>query len=306
MNNKLSKPYIAVPLACFCCILWGSAFPAIKTGYQLFGIESGDSASQILFAGIRFAIAGIITLILGSMIARKPLFLKRETVKYAVIVSFLQTSVHYLFFYLGLARSSGSKSSIINSLSVFIIIIISGIFFKDDKLNFQKAAGCIIGIAGIVLVNFDGMDFSVGSGEMQLIISGVVSSLSSIYIKKFSAFENPVTLSGWQFFIGGLTMAAAGICLGGKLGSGGIKGYGILIYLSFLSAVAYTIWGLLLKHNKVSSISVFSFVTPICGVALSALILKEKINVISGISAVVLVSLGIFLVNYKKSEKNAS
>ncbi len=46
-KSKLSKLYICIPLALFCCFLWGSAFPSIKVGYTLFNIGAEDSYSQL-------------------------------------------------------------------------------------------------------------------------------------------------------------------------------------------------------------------------------------------------------------------
>lgn len=51
-----------VLLATLCCFLWGSAYPAIKGGYELFNISGGDIPSKLIFAGYRFALAGIIVL----------------------------------------------------------------------------------------------------------------------------------------------------------------------------------------------------------------------------------------------------
>ena len=50
-------------IAFFCCFLWGSASPAIKIAYQLFRIDSADTASRILLAGSRFTLAGCMTII---------------------------------------------------------------------------------------------------------------------------------------------------------------------------------------------------------------------------------------------------
>ena len=51
-----------------CCFLWESAFPCIKIGYELFGIAGTDMATQILFAGIRFVLAGILAVGIGSIL----------------------------------------------------------------------------------------------------------------------------------------------------------------------------------------------------------------------------------------------
>ena len=105
MNKKLTKPSVYIPLAALCCILWSSAFPFIKLGYRYFAIAADDYASQILFAGCRFMLAGVITLILASLIAKKPLIPQhRDTVHRIMILSLAQTAVQYTLFYFALAK----------------------------------------------------------------------------------------------------------------------------------------------------------------------------------------------------------
>ena len=53
----MQKPVVVWLGAMLCCFLWGSAFPCIKIGYKLWEINSLDTASQILFAGMRFLLA---------------------------------------------------------------------------------------------------------------------------------------------------------------------------------------------------------------------------------------------------------
>ena len=78
MENKKSfyENIIVVVLgAILCNFLWGSATPAIKTGYKLFNIASSDTASVVLFAGVRFFIAGFMVVIAGSFIQKSVLIL---------------------------------------------------------------------------------------------------------------------------------------------------------------------------------------------------------------------------------------
>ena len=82
-QNTLTKTGIVALLACVCCILWGSAIPVIKTGYRLMQVDSADTASQIVFAGVRFTLAGILVLIFASIKERKVMIPDREILKYA-------------------------------------------------------------------------------------------------------------------------------------------------------------------------------------------------------------------------------
>ena len=57
-TNFMTKTWVIVVGAMICCTLWGSAFPCIKIGYRMMEIAAADTASQILYAGYRFTLAG--------------------------------------------------------------------------------------------------------------------------------------------------------------------------------------------------------------------------------------------------------
>jgi len=42
MEARLQKPQWYIPLATLCCLLWASAFPAIKLGYRFFAIAAAN------------------------------------------------------------------------------------------------------------------------------------------------------------------------------------------------------------------------------------------------------------------------
>ena len=112
-------------LACVCCILWGSAIPVIKTGYRILSVDSADTASQIVFAGIRFALAGILVLVFASIREKHMVLPDGKVFRYAIPVCFAQTFVQYFFFYIGVAHTSGVKGGIITGLGNFIAILMA-------------------------------------------------------------------------------------------------------------------------------------------------------------------------------------
>lgn len=308
-KSKLSKTAVMVPLALLCCFLWGSAFPMVKTGYELFGVGENDTASQILFAGMRFALAGILVIIFGSAIAKKPLYPKTKSeVGHILILALFQTVLQYIAFYIGLAHTSGVKSSVLVSLNVFLSLIISAVVFKMEKLTAAKLLGVVVGFAGVVIINFEAGGFAGFSinGEGAIIFSAFAYSVSSVLIKKYSVSENPVMLSGWQFLVGGIVMIAGGLAFSGRVDTSlSIVNFAALLYLALISAVAYTVWGLLLKHNPVSKVAVIGFTNPVFGVLLSALLLGETAEAFSlkNLVSLVFVCVGIYIVNAKLGKK---
>ena len=302
-SNILQKTPVAALLALFCSALWGSAFPCVKIGYDLFGIDKASTPSIILFAGVRFFIAGIMVIIIGSVIHKKPLVPKPAEIPKVMLLSLFQTILQYLFFYIGLANTSGVKSSVIEGMSVFVCILVSALIFRLEKLTLAKIAGCILGTAGIIAINFDrslvsNINFT---GDGFILISTVAYAISSVLIKRFSADTDTMMLSGWQFLFGGAVMSVIGLLLGGRFeyGNIGVEAVLMLMYLAFISACAYSIWSLLLKYNPVSKIAVFGFMNPVCGVLLSAVLLGETEQAfrLESAAALVLISAGIFIVN---------
>lgn len=287
--------------ALICCVLWGSAFPCIKLGYQWMNIESSATKTQILYAGIRFTLAGMMVILLGSVVNGKFLLPQKKSWKKIATLSLFQTILQYLFFYIGLAHTSGVKASIVEGLNVFVAILIASLVFHQEELTTRKILGCIIGFLGVILVNISGSGIDMNLsflGEGFIFLSTVAYAFSSVVIKKYSKEESPVLLSGWQFVFGGLVMMVCGYVLGGRVSFTGMESILMLCYLALVSAVAYSLWSCLLKYNPISKVAVFGFMNPVFGVILSAVLLKEGalLNVISVLS-LALVCIGIYIVN---------
>lgn len=301
---------VFVITALFCTFLWGSAFPCIHIGYDLFRIAGNDTPSQILFAGTRFVLAGVLTILAGSLIQKKILIPDKKSIKYITCLSAFQTVGQYILFYIGLAHISSVNASILEGSCLFFTVLVACYVFRCEKMTWAKAVGCILGFAGVVLVNLNGTGVSFTfrlTGEGFILLSAVCSAVSSSLIKLFSKHENTVLLSGYQFLLGGLFMMLCGILSGGHIENAGIRGILLLIYLAFISACAYTLWGLLLKYNPVGKVSIFSTFNPVFGVILSILLLKDSEEHFgaSGLAALLLVICGIIIINkFEKGEEH--
>ena len=308
-QNTLTKTGIVALLACVCCILWGSAIPAIKTGYRLMEVDAADTASQIVFAGVRFTLAGLLVLVFASIREKKVLIPDRTILKYAVPVCLAQTVGQYFFFYIGVAHTSGVKGGIITGLGNFIAILMACLIVRNERMTGRKMAGCVLGFAGVVVINLMGKSLDMGftfTGEGFILISQVAYGISTILINIYSKKVSPVVLSGTQFTMGGVVLILIGIGMGGHFGNITAVGVVIIFYLAMVSAVAYTLWSVLLAWNDVSKVAIFGFVNPLCSVILSALILgevKQAFNT-GSLVALLLVCAGIYIVNCKAKEKN--
>ncbi|HEE9787368.1 TPA: DMT family transporter [Enterobacter soli] len=309
MDTPLSVPIFArknVAYACatLCCLLWGSSYPAIKRGYELFSIATDDIPSKVVFAGYRFLFAGLI-LLLFALAQRKPI--ARLTTKQfgqLTLLGLTQTSIQYTFFYIGLAYTTGVNGSIMNATGTFFSVLLAHFIYHNDKLSYNKTLGCILGFAGVMLVNFHSglSEFRfVWNGDGFVVLAAFILSAATLYGKRISQTVDPTVMTGWQLAIGGAVLVAGGYATGGTLEVHSLKAVAVLGYLTLLSSVAFALWSVLLKVNRVSMIAPFNFVVPVAGTVLSAIFLGENILDIKYAVALVLVCSGIWWVNKRNA-----
>ena len=285
-------------LALVCCALWGSAFPCVKIGYEMFQVEG--AGSQILFAGYRFFLAGVLTFILACALERRLVVIRRSSVPYVFGQGILQTTVQYVCFYIGLSNTTGAKGSVINASNAFFAILVAHFLMKSEKITWKKAVGCVIGFAGVIVINLAPGGLGGGfhlAGEGLILLCSFAYGTSSVTLKLISDRESPAAITAYQLLFGGALLILIGVLAGGQVGHFTPSSTLLLIYLALLSTIAFTLWAALLKYNPVGKVTVFGFSIPVFGVALSALLLGEDIFRLQNLAALALVSLGIVVVN---------
>lgn len=301
---KIQKIQVIAVLALFCCLLWGSAFPCIKIGYQWFAIKG--PGSQMLFAGYRFFCAGVMTFLLFSLKDEKPLRIKKSSIPCIFGQGLLQTTIQYFFFYLGLANTTGAKGSIITASNAFFSIIIAHFIIKGERFTWKKAFGCMVGFAGVIIVNLTPGAWGSGfawNGEGFVFLCAIAYGASSVTTKLISKRERPETITAYQLMIGGAILIIMGYLAGGTMGSFTVKSALLFFYLAFLSTISFTIWAILLKYNPIGKVAPFGFTIPVFGTALSGLLLHEEILTWNNLAALLLVSAGIIWVNIELPAK---
>ncbi|MEA4869138.1 hypothetical protein SDC9_70747 [bioreactor metagenome] len=301
MTDRLSRtrtlPPRAILLAVVCTLLWGSAIPCVKISYALFQIRS--AFDQIFFAGIRFFLAGIVTLLLAHRFspAVQPLRARR-------MVSFLglglvQTAGQYVFFYLGLSHTPGARTAILNATSTFFIVFLAAVFFREERLTPRKLLGCAVGFLGILCMNLggeSGLPFS-WNGDFFILMASAFFALGSVLSKRLSRTDDAFRISGNQLLFGGGALVLVGLVGGGRLAVVTPAGVAILGYLVALSAIAFALWTRLMQRYEAASVSIYFFLLPVFGVAFSALLLGERVLSLRTLLALLLVCGGIYLVN---------
>ena len=297
MKVFLRTKTAAVLLSVFCTLLWGTAFPFIKLGYSAFGVADGDVGSMLLFAGCRFFLAGLMVLPVTALQHTRVLPKKADVLP-IVTLGLVLTAGQYFFTYIGLGFTSGANTSIITACASFLTVLAAPVFFRSDRLTVLKILGCVLGFGGVLVMNQGGgVSGDTLFGDSMIFISTACAAAGNLLSKKVASGRNPLTVTAWQLLAGGGLLAVAGLIWGGRLNFSSLQGVAILLWLSFVSAAAFSVWTALLKHHPASKISVYTLLIPVFGTALSGLLLGEAVFKIETLLALLLIAAGIVLVN---------
>lgn len=302
MQKYLTEKWSVISIAIFCAILWGSAFPVLKVSYEELQMASDDIPAKIVFAGMRFLLAGLILIVGMLFVNRRALLVARKRILVLIIFGVTQTALQYFLFYNGLANTTGMKGAILASSGTFLTVILAHYFYVNDRLNWLKAIGLTAGFIGIVLANW-GQDFRLDftfTGEGFMILAALTGAVGTIMAKEMAVGIHPFALTGWQLTIGSVVLLIIGFP---QLEAHSIiptpLGWGLYIYSAILSAVAFALWYSLLKYNKAGEISIYKFMTPVSGTILSAMFIPGEAMSVFVIASLLFVALGFIAINYR-------
>ena len=282
---------------------WGWAYPLIKLGFAEFGITPDQTGSKMLFAGVRFAISGLIILAMAKGAHRS--FVMSTGVRgwaFIFIFALLNTSIHYACFYIGLSHSAGSRAAILNSLSVFTLVILACVAYPStDRLNASKVVGCVLGFVGILALNIGGA-YSGGFtwlGDGMIIGNALCSAAAGLMTRKMNRHIDVFVGTGYSLLVGGILLAIPGLAIGGTVPMVTAWGIVILLLLIAISTVAFGLYNKLLSCNPVGKVAIFNSLIPVIGAVSSCICLGEPFYWKYAFAAI-LAAAGIYTINQAK------
>ena len=204
--------------------------------------------------------------------------------------------LHYTFTYAALSLTGGSKTAILKQMGALFYVCFSFVFFKDDKFSVKKIVGALMGLLGIIAINFDFKNLSFNIGDVFIISASLCTVASNVISKKTFNAVNPVALTGISQLFGGVVLLVIGKCLGGSM-SFSLETSPVMIYICIASIISYLLWFINVKSGELSKLFVIKFAEPVFACIFSAMLLGENIFNIQYLLAFILISGGIYVVN---------
>jgi drug/metabolite transporter (DMT)-like permease len=291
-------------LAILTCWLWSTAFAGVKIGLQY--------NAPFQFGGLRFIIAGLMLFIYIG----KPRTILREfkaNWKFILLLSVIQFSAQYAFFYKGMTLVPGALGAMIIGSSPIFIAVIAHFSIHNDKMTPIKTGSIIIGLIGIAIITL-GRSKVEFKNELELLGIGllfannILSGYSNVMVSKYQTGRSPLVLSSTSLFIGGVMLFVLAIPVEGiNWGPFPPVYYYSLFWLAFLSATAFAIWYTLLQRPgvKVSILNTWKFLIPVSGAALSWILIKGEQPDWISIAGMAVITVSLLLLNYANRKLNA-
>lgn len=269
-----------------CTLLWGSAFPVGKTALSYVG--------PLNVAGLRFTLAGLILLSLSLFVDRKPLSThvlhghtgpESPRWKYVMLIGFLGTCVFYGLFFTGVNMTSASSAAAVDAASPIIHALMAHFFLHHDRLSSRKLVALATAFTGILTISVL-KPVGVVSGTntlgcLLILISLFFGGGGTMLVIRYTGSLSLIRLTGYQMCFGGILLLLLAYAKEGLVPwqQPEIWKLGLLIgWLAIVSAAAFRMWYGIIRRYKVTSLSVFSFLSGTWGVVLSIFFLGDPVT----------------------------
>lgn len=274
---------------------WGANMAFVK-------LATRDIA-PLFMAGIRSLIAAL-CLCIWMKSRGMVLFASRTIVLHGVVAGVL-FGIEFGLMFVGLKFTLASRGSVILYVAPFAAAVGAHFFLDDDSLNRWKICGLFLAFVGLVVLflkDLGTFSFEALPGDILFLIAGVFWGLTTVYIKKFLAWRaDPLQVLFYQLLFSAPFLIVLSLGLENPLLSGFslLTGFSLFYQCIIVAFLSYLVWFVLVARYPVSLLHAFSFFTPVFGVVFSGVIILGEVISPNLIVALLLVSLGMILVNYR-------
>ena len=274
------------------CLLWSTAFAAVKFGLQY--------AGPLGFAGFRFTLSGILVIALSVRRMKRARISGRFFVT-SLKIAFFQTFILYGLFYMGIQRVPGAVGAVVVGSSPLFAALMAHRMQYGDKMTAGKAGSIGLGMAGVVLISlsrrpWSGIGFYETVGIMMLILASCSSACGNIIVSRSRGLD-PFLLNGFQLFAGGTMLFIISIPVEGFPEWTLNRSFFLAAaWLVFIAAAAFSLWFYALHQPgvRVSELNLWKFLIPVFGTLFSWWLLPDESPTPVLVTGMVFVAFSVF------------
>lgn len=278
LRGKVLFAYLVV------CVLWGSTYIAISIGDR--------TLPPLLFAGLRFLIAGVI-LFIGARVAGQQLPARPRDWRDLSIVGLLLLSGNTCVVVAERFTPAGVSSVFVVMAVVWTAFIEASVVGRDSGLSLRIVIGLALGLLGtVVLVGLTPADLARADwrGPAILTLGTLLWASGAVYYRHSHPQAGTYLGAAVEMLAAGVVITLVGLAVGeGPRFHLTSSGAGALAYLIvFGSLFGYSAYNYALSHASATVVGTYTYVNPAIAVLLSWALLDEQIDarIIAGMAIV--------------------
>lgn len=292
--GAVSRPLdaFAVTLAIVLCLSWGFNQVAVKTVLP--------EIPPLIQAAFRSTFGALVVVAWSRL--RGINLVERDGTLLPGLVAGVLFGLEFLLIYRGLVWTSASRASLFIYTAPFFVVIGARWLLPGDRFDRWQWLGLVLSFAGIVVafgIPAPGADTHALLGDLMLVGAGASWAATTLVVKASKLLRAPFekTLL-YQLIVSAPMLALCAHAFGERVvATPSAVAMGLLAWQTFwIASFTFLAWFALIQRYSASRLSVFTFLTPLFGVAAGHVFLGEPITPAFAV-AVVLVIAGLVLVN---------
>jgi probable blue pigment (indigoidine) exporter len=264
--------------------VWGSCFVAIQWGLR--------DAPILWFAALRALVAGVALLAVGGT-EHRPRPSGARAWGLIAALGLVNVTVGFGAMFAAVAGLATGTAAVLANAQP-LLILLPAWWLHGEVVSRRTAGALVVGFAGLVLVAVPGGG---GTGALLALLAGVAVTAGTLLARRLGGLD-VIVASGWHFVIGGSILAViAGVVEGAPVIAWTPRFVAVLAFLSLVgSAAAFVAWFTETQRSRLDVLSAWTFLTPVVGIVLAAMVLGERASGWTGAGlAAVLVAMGAVL-----------
>jgi drug/metabolite transporter (DMT)-like permease len=294
MHSPSVRPLdaVGVALALLLCVSWGFNQVAVKLAMP--------DIPPLIQSAIRSTGAALIVAA-WSRWRGIPLMARDGTLAAGLVIGLL-FGIEFILIYRGLLWTTASRAVLFIYLAPFFVVVGARWFLPADRFHLPQWLGLALSFAGMIVVfgvPTPAADPHQMLGDAMMVVAAIAWAATTLAIKASALNNAPAEKTMLYQLVVSAPMLAIGAWLLGEE----VAAFPSAITLGSLAyqtiwvvSVTFVIWFAMILRYSASRLSIFTFLTPLFGVAAGHLVLDEPLTPAFAL-AVAMVAAGLILVN---------
>jgi len=290
----ISAKVKGLSLGLFATLFWASYYPAARF---LFG-KDADHCDPMLLSLVRFTISGLFFLpfVLGSADRRRAFFpMLAKDWRALLGLTLSGVVIQGVLVFAALKYTTAARGSLLANASPIFTVIAAWLWLKE-RISWGMLAGMTIGFAGIALAMFSrssDMFMSAGAstwlGDIFALLSGAAWAVYTVAGVRVVRTYDSLSVTMFTFLAGALMMPLVMVLFRSSFDFGAMTPrlwLGMVYMGVFTGGVAFMLWLRALKFVPSSMLGAYGYLSALLAAFLSIVLLHEKLSWLFVFSAV--------------------